>query len=142
MKPLAQKAVTIRGERWVIRVLSEDHFAEAHGDCAAITLIPFKTIEIPKDQLTFVTVLHEVFHAYSSYLHLDSAQEIVPYQVEEIMAELFSNYGVQMIKLATDVIFALGKRLRVERTVLMTGLSEDQQAALAPKPRSRRNRKT
>lgn len=144
MKPMISKRVNIRGERWTVRVLPNQEFFSRYGEsCAGITLIDQKLIDIPERDASFVTVLHEVFHAYASYLHLASA-DIEAHQAEEIFAELFSAYGVQMINMASALTEAIGKKLKLEDSQLLANLSEDQRVSVLLKTKvlKRRKRKT
>lgn len=147
MKALAKKHIQIRGEKWQIEIIQDEIFFEKHGEgCAGITLLDKKKIQIPERDLSFVTILHEVFHAYASYLHLGSA-DIQGHQSEEIFAELFSSYGVQMIDIAKKIMLDLSKKLKLQLQPLVQNLSEDQQEILlAPAPRrqppKRRSKRT
>jgi hypothetical protein len=126
MKALVLKRVLIRGEMWQIRVIPDEHFFEKYGSkCAGITLLDKKVIDVPVQEVNFVTILHEIFHAYAAYLHLSSAN-IEGDQAEEIFAELVSSYAIQMINLATSVTESFGKRLKIEHSALVANLSEDQ----------------
>lgn len=143
MKPLATKTVLVRGEKWKIRVLSNDSFTELYGtNCAGITLLDRKLIDIPVQEVNFVTILHEIFHAYASYLHLNSAN-IEGHQSEEIFAELFSSYGVQMISLAAFITNLFGAKLQVQQSDLVAKLSQDQRAfVLQQSPPLRQQKRT
>jgi hypothetical protein len=141
MKPMTTKRVTIRGERWQIRVFNNDLFFDRYGsECAGITLIDLKIIDLPLQEVNFVTILHEIFHAYASYLHLNSAN-IEGHQAEEIFAELFSSYGVQMINAATSLTEGLGSKLKIEQADLVANLSEDQRMSVLLKTKLQKQRK-
>lgn len=105
----------IRGEQWSILVMADYDFDSEYGpDTAAITIVEERKIVLPLSNLEFVWLMHEVFHAYSAYLHLESTTKLNLLDIEEINAEMISRHGLQMIITTTDILKELYKKLKIK----------------------------
>jgi hypothetical protein len=58
-------------------------------------------------------VRHEVFHAFYNCSFTESA-DLSPLQVEECLAEMFANFGTEMIELSNKLFNKFNKEGRVE----------------------------
>lgn len=99
----------IRGDEWIISLSPKEKFTKEHSDrIAAVTLINEKEIAFSTETINLVVVLHELFHAYASYLCMESANLDV-LQAEEIFAELFGSQGPNMYKQGLRIFSTLKK---------------------------------
>jgi CBS-domain-containing membrane protein len=107
MKPKSF-SITINGDRWKYRVLSDEEFAEIHADIgtdkAGVTLPSKKKIDFSASDLTFGKVVHELIHAYSEYLETGSEQ-FTRDQLEEMYACLMERRFKDIQKKA-DIMLA------------------------------------
>ena len=103
---------TIHGDEWKIVLLDPDKFSKVYGETtAAITLTDEKQIIFSTETINLIVVLHEIFHAYASYLCIDSAH-VDSTQAEEIFAELFGSQGPAMYKQGKDILAKLRKKAK------------------------------
>lgn len=92
------KKIKIWGESWSYEKLSPAKYDQVYGnDSQAITDIINKTIHFRSTSIDMATIIHELLHAYKSYLCLDSTNEISGDDWEEIYAELFAKYGTKIL---------------------------------------------
>jgi hypothetical protein len=91
--------ISIRGKVWKVRIFTNAQFSERHDDdAAAITVFP-REIHFRIGYLDLTTIIHELSHAYFEESHTSSA-DLKPYQVEELMCEVFGEFGAEIIKTA------------------------------------------
>lgn len=110
-----QVKLKINGDRWIVKVVSQDELLEEmpdNGDMIAGLCIPSeKTIYIEENNVDYTTVLHELYHAYFSALCLDDTSNLTLLDLEEITANFFCNKASEIIRKAKE----LTKRLKKGR---------------------------
>lgn len=89
--------INIRGKDWTIELHTEEDFNDKHEGCTAITETTDRIINFHNGDLTLQTIIHELIHAYHAAGYTNSA-DLTLDQQEEIFAELFSEFGIQIIK--------------------------------------------
>jgi hypothetical protein len=100
--------VKIKGDRWKCFVYDHEDFVERFGEgMSAFTDPPRKQIFFVAEDLDMQIVRHEIFHAFTTYLCLDSVA-LEPEQLEEIYCEMFGKDGPKMMDLSAKIL----KRLR------------------------------
>lgn len=96
----------INGVTWTVEVISSKEMKKhrADGDdIAGLCIADDKAIYIARDCLDFKTVLHELFHAYVSSLHLDDTNNIPIEEIEEIFASHFTEKAQTIVSKAKRV---------------------------------------
>lgn len=101
-----QIRIKINGDNWKVKVvtpkvmkkqkLSEDTFA---GLCVPSE----KTIYLDNESIEYDIILHELYHAYFSYLYLDDTNSLTLLDLEEISANFFCSKAAEMLKKAKVV---------------------------------------
>lgn len=97
--------VKIMGAAWTVRLLSEVEFLELNNACentAAITLPAKKEIHFQYSDLRLSTVRHEVRHAFTSELCIESA-DLSADQMEEVQCTLDENRFEDMDQTARNI---------------------------------------
>jgi hypothetical protein len=89
----------INGDRWKLQVVTG---YQGQEDWSAFTAPKERRILFLREELDLPTVIHELFHAYHSYLHLKSS-DIGHKDHEEIMAEFFGDRGEELLKHARSI---------------------------------------
>lgn len=69
-------------------------------DLAGLCIPKTKRILIHVDSVDYGVIVHELFHAYVSDLHLDDTNDMSLWDIEEIFASLFAAKGEKIIKQA------------------------------------------
>lgn len=115
--------ITICGERWKYRILPKPKFKQLHGDNSdAVTETKQKRMDFKPEGVCIGTVRHELFHAYASYLFLNSSN-IDKDDYEEIVAEMLEYYwdrmhkqGMQMFENLDGALNGRSKKVRPRKT--------------------------
>ena len=94
--------IIINGEKWKYRFLSEKAADKVCGNITAHTLPREKTIEFRASDFTFGVAVHELFHAYCSYLYLTSSN-VTNDNFEEIIAEMLEDRILVLITQARQM---------------------------------------
>jgi len=95
--------VKIKGDRWKIFSFDHDEFVKRFGDgMSAFCDTKQKQMFFVAEDLDLPLVLHEIFHAFTSYLRLD-AVDLSAAQTEEIYSEMFAQDGPKMLETATKI---------------------------------------
>ena len=95
--------IRINEETWTYRLLPDAEYNELHGtDSQAITDLEERTIDVAERGFNLNTMIHETFHAYKSYLCLDSA-EMDNSAVEEIFASFFGKNSFKILEKAVNM---------------------------------------
>ena len=91
--------------------MPEEKFEKKCGPgTAAITIGETRCIIFSEDSVDLATVIHECVHAYYSDLCVGSA-DLTSDQIEEVFAEMFSQYGDEIIKQSRKLLKALKKEI-------------------------------
>jgi len=107
--------IKIMGACWVYKLLSEMEFLAEHPDCEdsdALTLPGKREIHFKIGEVSAGTIRHELRHAYTAELCLDSA-DITAAQMEEIQCTLDQNRWEEMHNLAHKMLVALEKHSKI-----------------------------
>ena len=78
-------------------------------DIAGLCVASEKTVYFDEDNVDFNVVLHELFHAYFSYLYLDDTNDLKLNDIEEICAKFFENKAELIIKKSKEIHKSLKK---------------------------------
>lgn len=90
----------VMGNRWVMRVMPNSKYKKKNGkDSLATTHTNKRRIDVKKGDLCFSTIAHELVHAFFSETCAHQA-DLDADDIEEILAELFSRRGVELLFLA------------------------------------------
>jgi len=104
--------IKIKGDTWKCSVYDDEEFLHKFGDgMAAFCQVDSKQIIFNEDDLTLQTVIHEVAHAYISYLHLIDSAELKVDQIEEIYCEMFAHDGPDILKISKRLFKSLKQRM-------------------------------
>lgn len=96
-------SIKIKGDRWKCFIFDHDEFNKRFGTgMSAFCDTKSKQMFFVAEDLDIPLVMHEVFHAFTSYLCL-SAATLEANQVEEIYCELFAQDGHKMIEISTKI---------------------------------------
>lgn len=100
----------ICGKSWKYRKRTPESFSKLYenDEAVAITKIDTRAMEFMEYDLE--TIRHELFHAYVSELHIESA-DLSRNQYEEILAEMLSKNWELMDKQARTMSRNLRKRI-------------------------------
>lgn len=98
----------IMGKDWTICVLNKKKYKKKHGmGTLAVTHREKRYIDINTvDSLEREVVMHELLHAYSAELCIDS-MDLDSENYEEFFAELFSKRGYEILAVAEDLFWRL-----------------------------------
>lgn len=103
---MVKKKIKINESYWTVIVVTEKEMSKEHEngeDIAGLCIPARKEILIEERNLDERTVLHEIFHAYFSDLHLSDTSDVSLADVEEVMASFFSEKA--------EIVLAKGKKL-------------------------------
>lgn len=96
--------IKVKGSKWRYRLLSPELYEKNDfRDGAAATVSSSNTMYFRVDDLAWGHCVHELFHAYVSELHLDSASSLTKEDFEEIIAEMLEKYIVEITEKATSM---------------------------------------
>lgn len=96
---------------WTVHYLRKHEFVKRFGaETYGITECDDKAIYLTPSRLKMETVVHELIHAYLWELCAKTA-DLEDDQLEEVMAEMFSKYGKQILRRADLIIEAYGVML-------------------------------
>lgn len=99
--------IVISGQPWKYRLMSTKEFSKKHDDisetCGACVIPDKREIDFDVAEISLGVVRHEVRHAFTNELHLESAS-ITGDQMEEIQCSLDENLWDKMDK-ASRLIF-------------------------------------
>lgn len=99
--------IKIKGDTWKVQVFDNEEFVEKFGEgMAAFADVERHQMFFDAEDLNLQVVRHEVFHAFTSYLHLD-AVALQPEQLEEIYCEMFAKDGPKMMALSQKLFTRL-----------------------------------
>lgn len=110
-----QVKVKISGDSWKIKVVTSEEMVEQREDgenIAGLCVAEERTIYIDEEHVEYGIILHELYHAFFSYLYLDDATTLKLLDLEEITANFFVNKAAEMIKKAKDVTKRLKKGMK------------------------------
>lgn len=108
-----QKKIKVNGSTWVLKLVTSEEMESLRGDgeYAGLCAASEKAIYFDKEELEYNVVLHELFHAYVSDLHLGDTHDIELSDVEEIFASMFTDKAEKIIRQAKRVFRELKKLL-------------------------------
>lgn len=93
----------INGDTWSVKLMEEDAFIHKWGEgFEALTVLEAKLLYFHDDGIALDTVIHELCHAYYSYLCVNSTQ-LGSDQLEEIWCDMFGMHGAKIIRQARQV---------------------------------------
>lgn len=101
MKPYT---ATIKGAPWTITKLSTKAYTKKHGSGSeGMCVRDEKLIDIDTRWFTVATSIHEITHAFVSecYGHMI---DLTADQTEELMCEIFSHHGEEILSYANKVV--------------------------------------
>ncbi len=107
----------INGTTWEILAVTSKQMKKYREDgenLAGLCIPAKKLILIAKDSIDYETIVHEVFHAYVSDLHLDDTNNIPIEEIEEIYASFFTNKAKTIINKAKLILKKLTEELENE----------------------------
>jgi len=82
------RSITIMGQKWKYRLMADDKYMAEHGDDSeAITVSAKRLMDFRESAIKMGVVRHEVRHAFTNELCLDSA-DLTASQMEEIQCTL------------------------------------------------------
>lgn len=102
----------ISGNVWTIEVLTPRQMKRhrADGDELGGLCVPGeRAIYISDDSVDYITIAHELYHAYWSYLYLDDTNNVKIGDIEEIAAGMFADKGAEIVKKAKRITKQLEK---------------------------------
>lgn len=108
---LVQIKVRINGDNWKIKVVTAKVMAkqkESDDQFAGLCVPSEKTIYLDEDSVDHQTVLHELYHAYFSYLYLDDTTTLTLSDLEEITANFFCSKAPEVLRKAKSILKRLG----------------------------------
>jgi len=94
--------VSIMGDDWTMYLVDDDDAVIAGEDSGAETDPETKEIYFRRGEVTIQTILHELWHAYFSYTHTNTAG-LDENQMEEVSAELFAYNAIKILDQANNV---------------------------------------
>ena len=101
-----QIRIRINGDMWKFKIVTAKVMAkqkESDDQFAGLCVPSEKTIYIDEDCIDSETILHELFHAYFSYLYLDDTTTLTLSDMEEILAVFFCSKAGEILKKAANV---------------------------------------
>jgi hypothetical protein len=105
MKRFIQLEFSVLGKPWKLRVLTEKYFKKKNDDCAGVTKVHKRRIELRPKFLDLETIVHELVHAYLYEMCIHSTNEMTVADFEEVYAELMAKRGRELLELA-DSLYA------------------------------------
>lgn len=108
-----EKRIKVNGSTWTMKLMNSSEMNNIRGDgeYAGLCSASEKIIYFDKAELAYSVVLHELFHAYASDLHLHDTHEIELSDIEEIFAGMFTDKAEKIIRQAKRVHRDLKKLL-------------------------------
>lgn len=101
-----QIKIRINGDTWKIRVITPKEMRKqkiSDEVFAGLCVPDEKTIYIDNESIDHHVVLHELYHAYFSYLYLDDTNSLKLLDLEEITANFFCSKAPEILKKAKSV---------------------------------------
>lgn len=101
-----QLRIRINGDYWKIKVVTPKVMrAQKESDdvFAGLCVPSEKTIYIDNESIDYHVILHELYHAYFSYLYLDDTTTLTLLDLEEITNNFFCSRASEIIKKAKDI---------------------------------------
>lgn len=96
-------SLRIKGDRWKAFTFDHDEFVKKFGaGMSAFCDTKQHQLFFVAEDLDLPLVRHEIFHAFTSYLHLD-AVILEHHQLEEIYCEMFSKDGPKMMEVSVTI---------------------------------------
>jgi hypothetical protein len=96
--------IKIRGQDWKVRLVTSEKFAKTVDDkAAAVTIMARKEIVFNNEDLDLNTVIHELVHAYY-HAGCTLSADLTPDQTEELMCELFGEFGAEIIRVSRRLL--------------------------------------
>lgn len=92
--------IIINGDKWIWNVLNIEDYETKHsneGPSTAICDETHKEIDFREDNFNMDVILHEVTHAYQSYLCLENTNKVDPDDYCEIHATFMEKYGLKVV---------------------------------------------
>ncbi len=101
----------INGTAWTIEVISAKEMRKQKtGDIAGLCIASDKIIYLDKDGgVDYQIILHELFHAFASDLHLGDTNNMELDDIEEVFAGMFSEKADKIVRLGKRVFKQLKK---------------------------------
>lgn len=107
-----QIKIKINGDKWTVKIVDSAEMAEQRDDgqdLAGLCVSSERTIYIDDENVAYDIILHELYHAYFSYLYLDDTNSLKLLDLEEITANFFCNKSAEILKKAKDITKKLKK---------------------------------
>lgn len=101
-----QIRIKVNGDTWKIKVVTPKIMkAQKKSDeaFAGLCVPEEKTIYIDNESINHHVILHELYHAYFSYLYLDDTTTLKLLDLEEITANFFCSKAPEILKKAKTV---------------------------------------
>ena len=99
-----RKRIKINGQAWTYDILDPETYVSNHGEgSVAITDIERLRIDFRGPEATLNTIIHELVHAFKSYLCLDNVNDIKDTDYEEIYATFFAKNGLTLLAVAIKI---------------------------------------
>jgi hypothetical protein len=103
---MVQKLIKINGTTWTLKLITAEQMAEEYdkeGEASGLCSPNEKVIYFVAADLEYSIVLHELFHAYCSDLHLTDTNDLGLDDIEEIFAGMFTAKSEKIIRQARRV---------------------------------------
>ena len=102
--------IKVKGSSWKVEILSDKDFDQKHGKghrkSAAVTSSA-RVISFRKGELTFISVIHELVHAFVFESHTETMIDVTPDDREELCASIISKNFFILGSLASETIQSL-----------------------------------
>lgn len=102
----------INGTAWSVEVVTAKQMKKEREDgeeLGGLCISDEKRILIAVDCVNYRVIVHELYHAYFSDLHLSDTNDIKLNDFEEIAASLMSDKGEEMVRKAKRILKRLQK---------------------------------
>lgn len=108
-------AVTINKEKWKVHLITDKLYKEKFKNGLAITMYRHsnpkcRELYFRPGFRTKSIILHEIVHAYTSYMHA-KYPEMTKSELEEAMCDVVAMNIYSMIKVADNIEYKLKKRV-------------------------------
>ncbi len=108
----------INGTRWIVKVVSAKQMKKQRGPeeppAGGLCVPGEKTIYLDKDCVDYETIAHEIYHSYSSDLHLSDTNNMSLDDIEEVYAAQFAAKADKMVRQAKRITKELKKLMEQE----------------------------
>lgn len=107
-----QIKIKVNGDTWKIKIVTPKEMrAQKKSDevFAGLCVPSERTIYIDNESVEYQIILHELYHAYFSYLYLDDTNSLTLLDLEEITANFFCSKAPELLKKAKEVTKKLTK---------------------------------